>query len=146
MNEKTKELLERLRTTPDVVRLSSFKPEVLGEYTVGDLRAAVAGEAKNERLVPVDLAECLRILKAVRGDLLSTAEKRELSEAATIIDASYMALRELARRIERCGASIELTDAVSLCCDLASAIGNRWNPRNKDALRRVLDALDRSDR
>lgn len=96
------------------------------------------------RHIPVDLAQCLRILKALRSDVLAPAEKVELDEAANLIDMSYTALRELVQRIEKCGASVELTHAVTLCSDLASAIGNRWNPRDKYAEQRVRDELLRS--
>lgn len=91
---------------------------------------------------PVDLAECLRIMKSIRSEVLSPAEKRELDEAATLLDLSYQALRELCQRIEKCGASVELTNAVTLCSDLASAIGNRWNPRDKQAEQRVREGLN----
>ena len=54
----------------------------------------------------------------------------------------YSALRMLGHKIEACGASPELTDAVSLCSDLSSAIGNKYNLPNKCALQRVLDKID----
>lgn len=95
-----------------------------------------------ERHIPVDLAECLRILNARLHDIiLSPAERRELEEAATLIDLSYQALRELVQRIEKCGASVELTNAVTLASDLAAAIGNKWNPRDKNREQMVRDAL-----
>ena len=49
----------------------------------------------------------------------------------------YAAVREIVDRIERCGASPELTHAVSLASDLAQSIGNKWNPPNKYAAERV---------
>jgi hypothetical protein len=53
----------------------------------------------------------------------------------------FMALGEIVDRIERCGASTELTNAVSLASDLRQAIGNQWNPANAYALERVKAAL-----
>lgn len=99
-------------------------------------------DTSSTRNIPVDLAECLRILKSIHSDRLSPAEKRDLDDASTIIDISYQALRELCQRIEKCGASVELTHAVTLCSDLASAIGNRWNLRDKYALERVRTAIN----
>ena len=52
-------------------------------------------------------------------------------------DEIYAALREIVDRVERCGASPELTHAVTLASDLAQAIGNRWNPPYKAAVERV---------
>ena len=45
-------------------------------------------------------------------------------------DLIYEVLRVLAWKIEGCGASEKLTEASSLACDLASAIGNRYNKPN----------------
>lgn len=53
----------------------------------------------------------------------------------------YSALREIVERIEMCGASPELTNAVSLASDLCSAIGNEHNPPDKFAEDRVKAAL-----
>jgi rRNA maturation protein Nop10 len=53
----------------------------------------------------------------------------------------FAALGELTNRIEKCGASPELTHAVTLCSDLRMAIGNKWNPADRFAEQRVLDAL-----
>lgn len=53
----------------------------------------------------------------------------------------FVALGEIVDRIERCGASTELTHAVSLISDLRQAVGNRWNPANPYSLRRVESAL-----
>ncbi len=49
----------------------------------------------------------------------------------------FAAMGEIVNRIERCGASIELTHAVSLASDLRQAIGNQFNPANSYALDRV---------
>lgn len=56
-------------------------------------------------------------------------------------DELFAALRELSYCIEACGASPELTHAVSLCGDISSAVGNQWNPSNPYAADRVRDAL-----
>lgn len=93
-----------------------------------------------ERYIPAPLYECLRFINA-RHENLSPAERRELMESAALLELAYPALRELAHRIEKCGASLELTQAVTLCCDLASAIGNKWNPRDKNREQMVRDAL-----
>jgi hypothetical protein len=57
----------------------------------------------------------------------------------------FAALIELGRRIEACGASVELTNAVILCSDLRHAIGNKWNPADEYAEQRVRDALKTSN-
>lgn len=98
-----------------------------------------------ERHIPAPLSECLRTLRALRFDDLSPAERGELEEAAGVLELSYEALYELCQRIEKCGASIELTNAVTLCSDLKMAIGNRWNQRDKQAEGRVRDALNSRD-
>ena len=53
----------------------------------------------------------------------------------------YAALREIVNRIELCGASPELTNAVSLASDLAAAIGDRHNNQDKNAAYRVCAEL-----
>lgn len=93
-----------------------------------------------ERHVIAPLGSCLRLIEA-RHDNLAPAERNELKAAASLLDLAYPALRELCQRIERCGASAELTQAVVLCCDLAQAIGDRWNSRDKYAEQRVREAL-----
>jgi hypothetical protein len=98
-----------------------------------------------ERHIPVHLAECLRILNARLHDIIiSPAERRDLEEAASLLELLHPALYELCQRIERCGASVELTQAVTLCSDLRQAIGNKWNPRDKWAEGRVRAALPAS--
>lgn len=57
----------------------------------------------------------------------------------------FAALGELTRRIEACGASVELTHAVTLCSDLRMAIGDQWNPADKYAEERVRKELGRAD-
>ncbi len=59
--------------------------------------------------------------------------------------AIFAALRELSYRIERCGASPELTFAITLCSDLSGAIGNKWNPPDPYAAARVTAALAIAD-
>lgn len=90
-----------------------------------------------ERHIPAPLSECLRLLRALHFDDLSPAESNELEETATLLELAWPALSELCARIERCGASIELTHAVMLASDLLMAVGNRWNPRDKSAEERV---------
>ena len=53
----------------------------------------------------------------------------------------YATLSKLMGKIEVCGASPELTDAVSLCSDLQQAVGNKYNPPNEEALNRIADEL-----
>jgi hypothetical protein len=53
----------------------------------------------------------------------------------------FAALSEIIARIERCGASPELTHAVSLASDLLLAIGNQWNPPSPYAFERVHKEL-----
>ena len=53
----------------------------------------------------------------------------------------YEALREIGYRIEICGASEELTHAVTLVSDLRLAVGNEWNTPDKSAANRVRKAL-----
>ncbi|MFA5920088.1 MAG: hypothetical protein WC856_02205 [Methylococcaceae bacterium] len=52
-------------------------------------------------------------------------------------DFLFRVLGEIIFRIERCGASPELTYAVSLASDLRQAIGNQWNQANVYAFERV---------
>lgn len=52
----------------------------------------------------------------------------------------YKVLGEIMGRIEACGASPELTHAVTLTSDLRSALGNQENPANPYSLLRVIDA------
>ena len=53
----------------------------------------------------------------------------------------HAALGTLITLIERCGASSELTGAVTLTSDLRQAVGNRWNPADDYAAKRVLEAV-----
>lgn len=39
----------------------------------------------------------------------------------------YEALGLLIQKIEACGASVQLTDAVILASDISAAVGNKWN-------------------
>ena len=52
----------------------------------------------------------------------------------------YKALGAIVDRIEACGASPELTHAVTLASDLRQAIGNQYNPASPYALIRVISA------
>lgn len=61
-----------------------------------------------------------------------------------LLELVYSGLRLLVDRIERCGASVELTQAVILCSDLASAVGNQYNKRDEYAQKRVRDALEQA--
>ena len=72
----------------------------------------------------------------VRADLYAVA-------GANDREFIYAALMELGARIEACGASLELTHAVTLCSDLRSAIGNKWNLVDKYARGRVLTELSK---
>lgn len=56
----------------------------------------------------------------------------------------YKALEEISARIEVCGASPELTHAISLVTDLRCAIGNEFNTPDEYALNRVLDVISKS--
>jgi hypothetical protein len=95
----------------------------------------------DERHIPAPLSECLRILRARHFESLSPAERGEVEESAALLVLAYQALRELVNRIERCGASVELTHAVILASDMQQAVGNRWNQRDKYAEERVRAAL-----
>lgn len=57
-------------------------------------------------------------------------------------DFIYKALGEIINRIEACGASTELTNAVSLAADLKQSIGNKFNPANTYAFERVKKQLE----
>lgn len=65
----------------------------------------------------------------------------QITELVRLTDLAHPALRELCARIEKCGASPELTNAVTLCSDLCSAIGNEWNQRDRQAEDRVRAEL-----
>jgi hypothetical protein len=53
----------------------------------------------------------------------------------------FATLYEICQRIEICGASLELTNAVSLTGDLMSAVGNKSNTPDSYALKRVQEAI-----
>lgn len=53
----------------------------------------------------------------------------------------HSALYLLCRRIEACGASPELTHAVTLASDLMRAVGNQYNPADPFAAERVRQAV-----
>jgi PRTRC genetic system protein C len=53
----------------------------------------------------------------------------------------YAALIKLGWRIEACGASVELTHAVTLCSDIRQSIGNQFNPADSYAAQRVRQTL-----
>jgi hypothetical protein len=73
---------------------------------------------------------------------LTTHHLVDASELSPLLGSElYEAMREVINRIERCGASVELTHAVTLASDLLQAIGNRWNPPDKYAAQRVRAAL-----
>jgi len=55
----------------------------------------------------------------------------------------YKSLGEIVNRIESCGASPELTHAVSFASDLQRAIGNEYNSADPYSLCRVIDTLNR---
>jgi len=54
----------------------------------------------------------------------------------------YKVIGEIVDRIEACGASVELTNAVSLASVLRRAIGNEYNPADPYSLCRVIDLLN----
>jgi hypothetical protein len=83
-----------------------------------------------------------RVLSGPAHDAVSHATTSD--EDAALLEMCHGTLRELVNRIEKCGASLELTRAVMLCSDLMMAVGNRWNPRDKDAAQRVRDELARA--
>jgi len=59
-------------------------------------------------------------------------------------DTLHKAMSEIVDRIEKCGASLELTDAVSFASDLQQAIGNQYNKADPYSLCRVMDVLNKS--
>ena len=69
--------------------------------------------------------------------------ENKIGEQNKAIDPEFLfiAIGEIVDRIERCGASPELTDAVSLASDLRFAIGNKFNNANIYAYERVKSAL-----
>ena len=56
-------------------------------------------------------------------------------------DLLYKTLSEIVDRIEVCGASVELTNAVSLTSDLRQVVGNEYNKPDPYALIRVVESL-----
>lgn len=71
------------------------------------------------------------------------ADQLEITMHQQTQDLIFAALQELGDRIEKCGASPQLTHAVSLCSDLRSMVGNKHNPPNDYAMRRVMEAVGR---
>ena len=59
-------------------------------------------------------------------------------------DLLHEALSEIINRIEACGASVELTHAVSLASDLQRAVGNKFNPSDPYSLIRVVEEIKKS--
>ncbi|MCK4870776.1 MAG: hypothetical protein KAS93_06675 [Gammaproteobacteria bacterium] len=57
----------------------------------------------------------------------------------------YAALGEIVDRIEGCGASPELTHAVSFASDLRRSVGNRYNPKDEYALTRVTEVINKEN-
>ncbi len=49
----------------------------------------------------------------------------------------HAALSRLIDKIEGCGASTELTNAVTFASDIRQAVGNEWNEPNEFAAKRV---------
>ena len=120
--------------------IPAIDPEFMEQLTSPHNPSGTAKVPK-ERHIPAPLSECLMTLRALHFESLSPAERRELEEAAALLELAYQALRELVNRIERCGASVELTHAVTLAADMQQAVGNRWNPRDKYAEARVRHSL-----
>jgi hypothetical protein len=72
----------------------------------------------------------------MNGESEVTAETK-----ATDPEFLYAALGAIVALIERCGASIELTQASSLAAELRRAVGNQWNTADAYALERVKTCL-----
>lgn len=66
----------------------------------------------------------------------SDVEPPKLSQAEL-----YAAIGKLMERIEACGASTELTNAVTLASDIRQAVGNQWNKANEFAADRVRENI-----
>ena len=77
------------------------------------------------------------MLSAAPAPAATKGTGEETQADKTLLAMLYLAMRELIRRIEACGASPELTNAVTLASDMLSAIGNEWNPRDSYAAGRV---------
>lgn len=56
-------------------------------------------------------------------------------------DELFEALSLLIQRIEACGASPALTDAVVLASDISASVGNRWNPSQPERTKMVRSKL-----
>jgi hypothetical protein len=80
--------------------------------------------------------ELSRVGRIKRLAQSATRERKDMDQ-----ETIFAALVELGRRIEACGASVELTNAVILCSDLRMAVGNQWNPPDEYAEQRVRKAL-----
>jgi hypothetical protein len=63
-------------------------------------------------------------------------------ELAALREFVYSTLGELTNRIELCGASPDLTRAVTLSSDLRQAVGNEYNAPNKYAEQRVKESVE----
>ena len=80
--------------------------------------------------------EFVAAIDGMKGSPLLSANGRMLPAALL-----YDALGLLMERIERCGGSVELTNAVCLAGDLRSAIGNQYNAPIDGCLFQVHRAL-----
>lgn len=58
----------------------------------------------------------------------------------------FAALLELGDRIEKCGGSPELTHALTLCCAIRGAIGNRWNPPDENSRTYLINNIPEQNR
>ena len=81
-------------------------------------------------------AACKQI--SSHAQIVAAIKKRKEFESRPIeMSEIYAALGLIASKIERCGASRELTDAVCAVSDLRAAVGNEYNPPKQYALNSV---------
>ena len=87
-------------------------------------------------LCVINFSDALAELEALQAKMKMTEQNKAMHQ-----EFLFVTLGEIIDRIERCGASPELTNAVSLASDLRQAVGNQWNPSNAYAFERVKATL-----
>ena len=115
-----------------MLKLISLEPTLEMKLDGGRRLLSFQDESTDDSFSPLQWAAVKNEAERVWRSMWLSAPEPTLSR-----EELYAAVREIAARIEKCGASPELTHAVTLCSDLASAIGNQWNNPDDSAADRV---------
>lgn len=120
------------------------------EYVCGTLEITLQRAERAEQdaaQMRQDLMKANALNDYAERRLLELSNKLEKGDAMQLNQEElFAALMELTQRIEACGASVELTHAVTLCSDIRGAVGNKWNPADPYAADRVRTAIAAAER